>query len=183
MAEEKQVRAWWQTVPGMLTGIAAVLTATTGLMVALNQTGWLKRTDAAARGHPSDSMATSAKAAGEPAGTLAPSMVEVKLGDAVFTLLRMQHQPRTPDTHTLTLRARLTNQGPYPVNFWNANFRLLADGVPHAPVGDLNKVVEGSSAQDGDVEFSFPASARSLVLRISAGQESTDIRLRWTSAQ
>jgi hypothetical protein len=30
---------WWQTVPGMLTGVAAIITAVTGPNVALNHTG------------------------------------------------------------------------------------------------------------------------------------------------
>ena len=31
--------SWWQTVPGILTGVAALITAVTGLMVALNHAG------------------------------------------------------------------------------------------------------------------------------------------------
>ncbi|HEY3159689.1 MAG TPA: hypothetical protein VGJ78_12070 [Vicinamibacterales bacterium] len=31
--------SWWQTIPGMLTGLAAVITAVTGLIVAFNHTG------------------------------------------------------------------------------------------------------------------------------------------------
>ena len=30
---------WWQTLPGMLTGVAAIITAVTGFLVAFNHTG------------------------------------------------------------------------------------------------------------------------------------------------
>lgn len=36
---EAQVRSWWQTFAGVLTGIAALITAAAGLIVALKQTG------------------------------------------------------------------------------------------------------------------------------------------------
>lgn len=36
-------QSWWQTFPGMLTAVAAVITALTGLLVALHQAGFLDR--------------------------------------------------------------------------------------------------------------------------------------------
>src|SRR5881227_2974950 len=36
---EKSERSWWQTLPGILTAIAAIITAITGLIVALYQAG------------------------------------------------------------------------------------------------------------------------------------------------
>ena len=35
---EEQPKSWWGTIPGVLTAIAALLTAVTGLIVALRQT-------------------------------------------------------------------------------------------------------------------------------------------------
>jgi hypothetical protein len=72
----------------------------------------------------------------------------------------------------------LLNNGRYPVNFWNDNFRLIADDLPRAPVGDLNKVLEGTAAEEGDVEFTFPTNAKSLVLKIRFYGEETDIPLQ-----
>ena len=37
--------SWWQTLPGILTAMAATITAITGLVAALTQTGLLKPTD------------------------------------------------------------------------------------------------------------------------------------------
>ena len=43
MTNEQRPISWWQTLPGILTAVAATLTAVTGLVVALNQTGLLDR--------------------------------------------------------------------------------------------------------------------------------------------
>ena len=39
MPEERKPQSWWQTVPGVLTAAAGTITAVTGLIVALNQSG------------------------------------------------------------------------------------------------------------------------------------------------
>ena len=44
MAEELGSKRWWRSVPKVLAVITATLTAVTGLIVAINQTGWLKST-------------------------------------------------------------------------------------------------------------------------------------------
>lgn len=41
MATEPKTQSWWQTLPGILTALAGVLSAVTGLVVALHQTGVL----------------------------------------------------------------------------------------------------------------------------------------------
>ncbi len=43
--EEKQPKSWWQTVPSILTGLAGVITATTGLIIALQQVRILNKAD------------------------------------------------------------------------------------------------------------------------------------------
>jgi hypothetical protein len=47
MTEEPKQQSWWQTLPGILTAIGAVLTAVTGLIVALQQDGQSKVTPVA----------------------------------------------------------------------------------------------------------------------------------------
>ncbi|HYX71805.1 MAG TPA: TPM domain-containing protein, partial [Nitrososphaera sp.] len=42
MAEEPKSQHWWQTMPGCLTAIAAIITAMTGLLVGLHQVGYFK---------------------------------------------------------------------------------------------------------------------------------------------
>jgi hypothetical protein len=40
-----KTQSWWQTFPGMLTAVAALITALTGLLVALHQAGFLDGRD------------------------------------------------------------------------------------------------------------------------------------------
>lgn len=44
MAEEPKPHVWWQTVPGILTTIVAIITGLTGLIVALQQAGVFQKT-------------------------------------------------------------------------------------------------------------------------------------------
>lgn len=39
MAEGSRGRSWWHTLPGILTGLAGLVTATAGLLLALDQLG------------------------------------------------------------------------------------------------------------------------------------------------
>jgi hypothetical protein len=64
MSNEPRPTPWWQTLPGLLTAIAAIMTAATGLVVALNQTGLLKR---AARPAASETSKVESKSSGPPA--------------------------------------------------------------------------------------------------------------------
>jgi hypothetical protein len=42
MAEQPKPQSWWQTLPGILTAAAAIITAITGLVVALHQVGFFR---------------------------------------------------------------------------------------------------------------------------------------------
>jgi hypothetical protein len=43
MTTEPRPNSWWQTLPGILTAAGAIITAVTGLVIALNQAGLFKR--------------------------------------------------------------------------------------------------------------------------------------------
>jgi hypothetical protein len=185
MTEQPKAESWWRTVPGMLTGAAAVITAITGLLVVVQQNGWLRRSNAIAADTLPQAIQSPLREAGKSSTNpgvlqLTPSLREVSLSGARFTLLNVRVDARNAETLGLRIGVRMTNQGPYPANFWNDSFRLLVDSVPRAPVGELNKVVAGGSAEDGDVEFNFPASASTLVLQVRFGSEQTQIPLQWS---
>jgi hypothetical protein len=42
-SESGSTGSWWATLPGLVTALAALLTAVGGLLVTLNQIGWLKK--------------------------------------------------------------------------------------------------------------------------------------------
>ena len=43
MSPEAESKPWWQTLPGLLSAGAAIITAATGLLIALHQTGFFDR--------------------------------------------------------------------------------------------------------------------------------------------
>lgn len=45
MIEQPQKKPWWQTLPAILTGLATLVAAVTGLLVALQQNGFLSHSD------------------------------------------------------------------------------------------------------------------------------------------
>ncbi len=57
--EPSKSHSWWQTLPGILTAVAAIMTASTGLIVALNQAGVFSRESKSASPSPTQTSALS----------------------------------------------------------------------------------------------------------------------------
>lgn len=85
---------------------------------------------------------------------------------AIYTILAIGTEARRPGVYALRLRTRLQVIDGYDASFGDSNFRLLVDGVPREPDSRLNKVVAGAAADDGDITFEVPDSARRLALRV-----------------
>jgi len=185
-------QSWWQTVPGILTGIAALITAVTGLIVAYNRVD----NRSADERPPTESVAPSlqsspqaaptvsrspSSSAGTPGASIAPvsiplpaiSRVKLAGGAAVITILSAKVEPIAADRRSLTFNVRYTNAGRYPANFWSDSYRLIVDEVPRAPTQLLDEVVAGDSAKEGDVVFEVPLDVKNVVLQISSGEDKT----------
>jgi hypothetical protein len=93
----------------------------------------------------------------------------------VYTILAAEIRPQHSSTVLLGLHVRLTNNSPGGVNFWSDTFRLLVDGVPRAPIHDLNDIVDSHSAKDGVVEFALPDTVTQVVLQLRQGEEVAEI--------
>lgn len=193
MSQEPKPTSWWHTMPGVLTAVAAILTAATGLVVALGENGVLGGSDEpparvagsgmveggiAGVGEPRAATVAARRARAPEGPTLEPEIREATLGDATYTLLTVDARPRNQDQLALRIGVRMRNDGPYPANFWDGTFRLLVGGVPRAPVGGLNAVVQGHSAEDGEVVFHLPTAPRPLALQLRLGEETVEIPLR-----
>jgi hypothetical protein len=94
-----------------------------------------------------------------------PAGQEVKGEDHSYTILKIVLDRHGIDQLSLAVTVRMTNLSQYPANFWDASFRLLADGVPVAPFGGLNEVVDGNAAKDGVVKFAVPARTQKVALQ------------------
>ena len=175
--------SWWQTLPGILTGIAALITAVTGLIVVFNRTGnrsedtrpaSLSVPAIAQPGSPAESRTSGpAGGAGRAEPIALPALSRVKLGGGVadITILSAQIEPLDLERRSLRFRVRYLNGGRYPANFWSDSYRLIVDDVPRAPTNLLDEVVAGDSAKEGDLIFELPISAKDVVLQISSGDE------------
>jgi hypothetical protein len=111
------------------------------------------------------STSTAAQSGGNLPITLPAGQV-VKGEERTYTILKLELDRYQIDQLSLTVTARLLNQGDYPTNFWNANFRLLVDGVPREPINMLDEVVAANAATEGAVVFAFPANAKSVALQV-----------------
>jgi hypothetical protein len=190
--------SWWQTLPGVLTALAAVITAVTGLVIAVRSNDGSPRdpeppaitaANTQAEAVPPATTAvppattavppptTAAPVASAGAGISLPSGMDVRLaaGDVTLRILSARVEPFNREKRSLVLSVRHTNNSRYPQNFWAASYRLVIDGVPRAPTNGLNEVVQGESAKEGEVIFEVPVEAKQVVLRISAGDERTEI--------
>lgn len=172
---------WWSTLPGILTGAAAVIAAITGLVTAF--VGQQEKAPSLAQSPPAiaqpvssaSTPATSAPPpARQPAARTLPTVVldgprDVsfhKYRPSTYTVLAIDAHPRSPTHFALQFRIRLLTLTSMDMNFWDSSFRLLIDGLPSAPDSNLNELVPGNSAKDGMVSFQVPYDVRSLALRI-----------------
>jgi hypothetical protein len=176
MDKKPKSTGWWQTLPGILTATAAILTAAGGLIVAFHQAGFFDRTSqttpqtvtespSATPTIPSTrkSMPNTSTA---PYPVILPADTEVRVGDAVYKILTAQLDRYAPGKLSLRFEVRMVNNGRFPANFWGASFRLLVDGVPKAPDNSLNELVDSNSAKEGVVEFVIPDTVKSVGLQV-----------------
>jgi len=196
--DASKATSWWQTLPGIITAVTATLTALTGLIVAVNQTGWfgprtppaVTTSSAPPPSAPPGPIASAPSAQAPPRSTSPlpspgstaavglPALRDYRLGDVTFTVRQAEVAPRTSEKDTLQVRLRLSNHQRTDANFWDSSFRLIVDGVPVAPVGGLNEVVPGQAAKDGDVLFVIPHGTTGATLTITHANDSTEIPLQ-----
>ncbi|MGZ0019320.1 hypothetical protein [Nitrosomonas sp. wSCUT-2] len=108
MTDEQKSQKWWQTAPGLLSATAGLITAATGMIVALHQAGFLDKDNGHAPQAPSSSLAqpktiqpvaaldTVPKTASSSTSEVAHPLIalsagtEAHLGNAVYKILAIQ---------------------------------------------------------------------------------------------
>ncbi len=172
-------KTWWQTLPGLLTAAAGIVTAITGLLLAVHQMGFFDHTPRPSGQVESRSASdTSGQVNGQDPAThpatatsasrliSLPGDIQVRSGENVYRLLSARVAPYSPDKTSLHLTVRMTNNGRYDTNFWAASFRLLVDGSLQAPTNDLDDVVSSNSTREGEVEFVIPSNTATAGLQM-----------------
>ena len=170
-------RSWWQTLPGMLTAAAALISAVTGLVVAVRQ---LRSDDNGSSEPPGAATAVRGGASrgqtvnGEsdivpntrtyavtfPRGAIA------RVGENRYQVLRARATGGNPGEIELALRVRMANDSPYDANFWSRTFRLRVGTETSAPTNFLDELVAGGTTKVGDVDFTVGAAARRATLLV-----------------
>ena len=178
--------SWWLTLPGLLTGGAAVVTALTGLLLALYQVGWLdddgvsasKGTQPAAVSAPSPTQAASPTPSGVDGAPAAeryavaiPLNTGFRSGTVAYSVTAATAEPDVDDQLRLTLTIRAVNTARYDLGLWDRNFGVVVGADSYAATSGLNKIVHGDSTGSGQVEFVLPAdtTAANLVFRFLEG--------------
>jgi hypothetical protein len=171
-------------VPGILTGVAALITAVTGLLVGLGQLGVFDASlPATTSSSPTGSgslqpsiptrPSVPASASSNPMpgndngwAVSLPAERKFRSADVEYEILSAHVRPDVDGMIALTFSVRCSNYGKYDMNFWDSTFRLNSDGVSVPPDSGLNELVAGDSSKSGDVSFTIPADTRYPVLRI-----------------
>ena len=112
---------------------------------------------------------TSAPTGAQPGGNFPitlPAGQVVKSEDRTYTILKIELDRHEIDQLALNFTIRMLNHTSYPANFWNANFRLLANDVPLAPFNELNELVDANAAKEGAVSFAIPANTQKAAIQI-----------------
>lgn len=172
-------RSWWQTIPGILTGLAAIISAIAALIVALNSRPAAPAagtSDPPAAGRAAST--TTSPADSRPAASTIPRAVaradfpdgpQVTLlgGKLVLTMIDARVEPFNSDTRLLRLTIRWTNNDvSFVRNYW-WTLRLVIDGVPRAPEDPGFEQVEARSARELAYVFKVPVKAGRFVLAIA----------------
>jgi hypothetical protein len=173
MADEAKATSWWQTVPGILTAVAAVVTALTGLIAALVQGGLIGAKGVAASHTPATASAPAQAArtaqAAQPVETPDGSSVAmVSTGTHYrYTIASAQREPVSPGRALLKLRVQAWTDAEGGVAFWSDSFRLRVGEMRLKPVNFFSELVARDETRAQDVEFEVDAAVKEAVLAIA----------------
>jgi hypothetical protein len=190
---------WWQSAPGIMLSGALLIAAVAVLLVVLHRIGVIGEREAT-RATPEASGArpqgnVPAADEGEARSLVAGSGIaeqptkvifawprDVTLGrqnNLTYTVRYPSIEPRNAESVRLVLMVRLNNQQGFMANFWDDSFRLVTENEIIPASGGLNDVVDARSfSAERRVVFNVPNRATVRALRISYGDESTDLPLR-----
>ena len=207
MSQEPRSGSWWLTLPGVLTGLAAVITAGTGLAVALHQISAPSGPEKASsekpaadtaqnnsKPPPASSDTTTSQTPSSNGATqqslALPAGTEVKLagGDIVYKILSASLEPYNAEKRLLKFTIRITVENQEPIT--KGDFRLLVDDVPREPTKFSSSegqptsfLVAGGSAKEAEVGFEVPITENEVVLQIRANKETTQIPFDLTATE
>lgn len=197
-------KTWWETLGGLLTGIAALITACTGLMVALyalnrpesGSSNSMVTTPQIAKSNssetrtitektqrPSDAPDSSAQAQSTFAISL-PEKSTYAIGPegqtARYELQSGDISPSTTEADVLRIRVLFANLSENPnsrMNFESRSFQLVINGRKISPKENFNYMVLSKRVREEDVLFQIPKGLKQATLKMGTHMDGVDIPL------
>jgi hypothetical protein len=184
-----QPKSWWQTFPGLLTAVAATITAIAGLLAVFMQLGWIGRGSTVPAVQAENRAAESASQHRTVPGTAEqrtsgserpiervsreippPAKREYDLGPGLakgtFMILGASLSPRTPESDLLTIRWRYMSRSDYRKSYGSHWFKLLVQYTRIEPEHYFRHEIPPRESREGDLSFVIPAATTRAVLRI-----------------
>jgi hypothetical protein len=193
-ADDKKSGTFWTSLPGILTGIAAVGTAVAGIIGTLTNADFFRPSSSpsgvmsgapavqapAQQGDPSAAAINSPPKGPEPTPVTSTSTYprDLKItasttaGDYTFKVLsaRLEEYGQDPTSQTKTLLLRLRIRETFHAKdrgsgyFMSDGYRLHIDEVVKAPKETPNQLVAPGTSEDGEVTFLVPETAKQVTL-------------------
>ena len=179
--------SWWQTVPGILTAIAALITAAGGFLIVLNQIGCFdtsvhkdsdviqtpsgnKETGQSITKSKSSEKQDSKDNPANTENTVSGNLVlpdDMNFGSVRIKFLELTTDKYSEGNSSLKIKFRLFNDGTGYATFDYYLFRLLFDGQVLSPEKSAQGYIDPKSSKDSEVLFVFPDSIKSAELELS----------------
>lgn len=197
MNERKVETSWWQTMPGILTGIAAVITALGGLVAIVYQSGVFSRdTPAAVSSRPQQEASspalkvdTSNSASAPPPKETQPGEAnQVRAGHFMFKVLSTKVEPYSvnadgsPQKLALRLSIRITDVLGTSDYVDGRTIRLESDGAESSAINSTTFAVYDKQSVDTEAIFVVPADASKFELLLGRPEDAVG-RLPLTISQ
>ena len=178
MSEHKSGTSWWQTMPGILTGIAAVITALGGMIAVVYQSGLLSREIPVAEATsalPKEKINAGAEPPKENPQPDEPR--QLRVGHYVFKLLGTKLESYSTDANgnpqkfSLRLSIRVTDVMGKSDYVDRNTVRLSVDGAELIPENSINFSVYDRQSVETEAVFIVPADASVIALLLGRPED------------
>lgn len=182
MNDNKTGTSWWQTIPGILTGMAAVITALGGMLAVLYQSGLLSNevpSSASTNSGGLTQLPVNATVVNEPTKENSPpnKTGQVSAGHYNFKLLSTQlesysiGQNGKPQKYSLRLSLRVTDVLGKSDYVDRRTIRLSVDGAELMPENSINFAVYDRQSAETEAVFIVPADASVIALLLGRPED------------
>ena len=170
----KGAGSWWQTVPGILTGIAAVITAVAGLLALLFQNGVIATHGKVTPSQP-PSQQQQPSSENPPDATADQTLAGHLLYKIVDRKVRQYAVGKNgkPIKYSLNVSLRITETLGVADYIDRTTIRLVADGAELFPENSINVAVYAKQSVDVDATFVVAADVRQAELLVGRNGDAT----------